>query len=84
MRHPLLERFGWGGSKLSDDEFETTFHLVLEPLLLGVIPQTAWSAIAAIVVMVSLAIVAVPYVLRALDRVIAQVDKEEKLEGKIE
>jgi len=52
---------------MSDDEFYTTFALVIEPLILGVLPKTAIPAIAWIVVFGLGAACTVPTIIRHLD-----------------
>lgn len=70
-----MPRFNPDG--LGDDEFETTFHILVEPLLLGVLPQTAVSAVVAIVVCVAAAALVAPRFLAALHSLVRRLDEEE-------
>ena len=56
-----------GQLPISDDEFYTTFALVIEPLILGVLPKTAITAIAWIVIFGLGAACTVPTIIRYLD-----------------
>ena len=78
MPHPLLVRLGWisDGSKIDDSEFETPFHLVLEPLVLGV-PATAGSAVAAVLVMAAIAALCAPKAIAALEGVVRELKLQE-------
>lgn len=72
IRHHLLHRLGFAVKPAEvrpDEEFDTTFHLLVEPLYLGVLPATAVSAIAGIGVMIALAAVSAPLLWR---RVVAE------------
>lgn len=77
MPHPLLARFGWKPT-LTNDDFETPFHLVLEPLLLGVVPRTALSAIGGVLGMILVAVVCVPIAIRYIERWVVRVQEEEE------
>lgn len=65
MRHPLLHRLGLASdpAKVQDNDFNTTFHIIVEPLYLGVLPATAVSAVAAILVMAAMGALAAPRLL---------------------
>jgi hypothetical protein len=84
MPHPLLARFGWTPPTLTDADFETPFHLVLEPLILGIVPRTTVSAIGAVVVMVLAAVACVPFAIRFVEGWAARVKEEEQKEMKTE
>ncbi|GMK56580.1 hypothetical protein CspeluHIS016_0304200 [Cutaneotrichosporon spelunceum] len=60
-----------------DSDFETTFHILVEPLLLGVVPRTAVSAVGAIVVCVGVAVLVASRFLRALQGFVRRIDEEE-------
>lgn len=54
---------------ISRDEFFTTFALVIEPLILGVLPQTAVPALGWILVFGLGAVCTVPTIIRYLDTI---------------
>jgi hypothetical protein len=54
-------------SPISEDEFYTTFALVIEPLILGVLPETAIPALGWILVFGLGAACTVPGIIRYLD-----------------
>jgi hypothetical protein len=56
-----------GQTLISEDEFYTTFALVIEPLILGVLPKTAVSAMGWILVFGLGAACTVPTMIRYLD-----------------
>jgi hypothetical protein len=56
-----------GQSPIADDEFYTTFALVIEPLIFGVLPQTALPALGWILVFGLGAACTVPTIIRHLD-----------------
>jgi hypothetical protein len=56
-----------GQSPIADDEFNTTFALVIEPLTFGVLPQTALPALGWILVFGLGAACTVPSIIRYLD-----------------
>jgi hypothetical protein len=61
---------------LSDSEFETAFHILVEPLLLGVLPRTAVSAVGAIAVCVALAALLAPQFLAGVQGLVRRLDAE--------
>lgn len=65
-RHPF-KSIPSGHLPISDDEFYATFALVIEPLILGVLPKTAVSAIGWILVFGLGAAYTVPTIIRYLD-----------------
>ncbi|TYJ55074.1 hypothetical protein B9479_004211 [Cryptococcus floricola] len=64
-----------------DTEFETPLHLTLEPLLLGVLPYTALPAVGLILVVVVVAGLGVPYVIKGLEGAGNWVDGRRRKEG---
>jgi len=56
-----------GDSPIANEEFPTTFALVIEPLILGVLPQTAIPALVWILVFGSGAACTVPTIIRYLN-----------------
>jgi hypothetical protein len=54
---------------IADEEFYTTFALVIEPLILGVLPQTAISALCWILVFGLGAACTVPTIIRYLESI---------------
>jgi hypothetical protein len=52
----------------TDDGYNTTFHLVFEPLILGVIPQTSVPAIKYISAATIFSLLLVPFVIRFIER----------------
>ena len=56
-----------GHLPMADDEFSTTFALVIEPLIFGILPQTAIPALVWILVFGLGAACAVPTIIRYLD-----------------
>ncbi|CAK9783261.1 hypothetical protein CC85DRAFT_299043 [Cutaneotrichosporon oleaginosum] len=61
---------------LADSDFETTFHILVEPLLLGVLPRTAVSAFGAIAVCVAIAAFLAPRFLAGLHGLVRHLDEE--------
>lgn len=55
-------------TSLDNAEWSTTYHVVLEPLVLGVLPKTAVPAVWAILVFVLGAALVVPSLIRALEK----------------
>jgi hypothetical protein len=84
LENPIVKRLGLAASRekaeevLADDEFETPFHVILEPLVLGVLPRTAVPAVLAILVMLVGAGLAAPRVAAALERLAVQVKVEKE------
>ncbi|WVR07955.1 hypothetical protein IAU60_004998 [Kwoniella sp. DSM 27419] len=89
MYHPLLTRLPPSLRRIlpkpiplrsttftTDQAFSTPIHLLLEPLILGVIPQTAMPAIGAILAVVLLAALAIPSVFRTLHSLVNAVDDD--------
>lgn len=81
IRHPVLSHLASllhpapdasrGLAKIADigtEEWETTFHLVFEPLILGVLPRTAIPAVLLILVFGGGAACCVPSIIRLLER----------------
>jgi hypothetical protein len=64
---------------ISEDEFYTTFALVIEPLILGVLPKTAVSAIGWILVFGLGAACTVPTIIRYLD----SISRTEEVKGSV-
>ena len=62
-RYPLISA---GNSSNAEQGYQTTFTLVLEPLIFGFLPQTAVSALLWIVIFASGAAWAVPYIRRRI------------------
>ncbi|KAL1412567.1 hypothetical protein Q8F55_000314 [Vanrija albida] len=60
----------------ADWPFHTDFHLVLEPLILGVLPATAASALAAIALFALAGALIAPYLIRALRRLILGLEED--------
>jgi len=63
-----------------DDRFETTFHLVLEPLYLGFMPKTAGPAILYILVFAGGAASCVPTFISMLEKSHRNVSLKDKVE----
>lgn len=75
---PLSPRIPYPGQR-PDEEFETTFHILVEPMLLGVLPQTAVSAVVALVVCVGVAVWVAPRAMEALMDVVQWVNEDERV-----
>jgi hypothetical protein len=58
-----------GQSPIADNEFYTTFALVIEPLIFGVLPKTAVSAIGWILIFGLGAACTIPTIIRYLDSI---------------
>lgn len=61
--------FRTGPTAVVGDEFHTTFALVIEPLILGVLPRTAVPALGWIVIFGLGAASVVPYLIRYLESI---------------
>lgn len=81
--HPLLDRFQPylpsveppDGEHDAGSSFTTTFHLVIEPLIFGVLPRTALPTLLCIIVFVFGAAVMVPAIIRWLESAVS-IDRE--------
>lgn len=77
MPQPLLDRIFHREPKASDGQWSTTAELVFEPLVLGLIPETTLPAIGWAALFAIGAALAVPYIIRFLERAKQDADKAE-------
>lgn len=64
-----------------EEGFETTFHVLVEPLLGGFLPRTAVSAVIAIVALVGTAAMVAPKAIRGMVGLVAWVERDERVGG---
>lgn len=63
---------------MKGEEWETRYHVLLEPLLFGFLPETSVPAILAIVVFVLGAAAVVPSIIRLLERMRSRIIAEDQ------